>query len=149
MHMHTVGRQVWLKCWRSTRAGCPPRVRLKRPYLFLVLLSSDQRDKSGGSYDQQPFPKPTSNLKPQTSNLRTFKTKTTPRMSIKHLACRRTSHEKRGTARRRCGPEAARRAVAAPHRAAPARVSGVPPAPHPITLQDGTPCDHAPRATSW
>ena len=58
-------------------------------------------------------------------------------MSIKHLACRRTSHEKRGTARRRCGPEAARRAVAAPHRAAPARVSGVPPAPHPITLQDG------------
>ena len=34
-------------------------------------------------------------LKPQTSNLRTFKTKTTPRMSIKHLACRRTSHEKR------------------------------------------------------
>ena len=77
-------------------------------------------------------------LKPQTSNLRTFKTKTTPRMSIKHLACRRTSHEKRGTARRRCGPEAARRAVAAPHRAAPARVSGVPPVPHPITPQDGT-----------
>ena len=37
-------------------------------------------------------------LKPQTSNLRTFKTKTTPRMSIKHLACRRTSHEKRGIA---------------------------------------------------
>ena len=60
----TVGRQVRLKCWLSPRAGCPPRVRLKRPYLFLVLLSNDQRDKSGGSYDQQPFPKPTSNLKP-------------------------------------------------------------------------------------
>ena len=63
----TVGRQVRLKCRPSPRAGCSPRVRLKRPYLFLVLLSNDQRDKSGGSYDQQPFPKPTSNLKPQTS----------------------------------------------------------------------------------
>ena len=33
-------------------------------------LEAHAANKSGGSYDQQPSPKPTSNLKPQTSNLK-------------------------------------------------------------------------------